>query len=74
MGVMAVPPHLLPAAFGSMTRSSTRRFFARPSAVALSATGRSGPKPCATSRSAGTPRFTSAFTTAAARRCESARL
>ena len=34
---------------------STRRFKARPASVALSATGRVGPKPCGASRPAATP-------------------
>jgi hypothetical protein len=48
----------------------TRRFFARPSAVALSAIGFSAPSPCAVMRSGATPLATSAFFTLSARACE----
>jgi hypothetical protein len=40
----------------SAIRKSTRRFFARPAGVALVATGRSSPKPSASSRAGSTPR------------------
>lgn len=54
----------------SSTTMSTRRLRARPSALPLSATGRSLPSPTALSRSASTPSCTSACRTASARRCD----
>jgi hypothetical protein len=50
---------------------STRRFSARPLAVALSATGRDAPKPCGTRRLASTPCAFSHAMTEIARFCES---
>ena len=52
--------------------SSTRRFLARPSSVALSATGLPWPSPFAASRGAATPCPVSHDITACARRSESA--
>ncbi len=49
--------------------SSTRRFFARPSSVALSATGLVSAKPCDIRRAASMPCATSHAATAAAGRC-----
>src|SRR5262245_45004113 len=54
-----------------VTRMATRRFFARPSAVLLSATGCWSPYPSASTRLGSTPSFCSSLRTDSARACES---
>lgn len=54
----------------SMSTNSTRRFFSRPSAVSLVAIGFASPRPTASSRSAGTPRWMSALRTLSVRACD----
>jgi hypothetical protein len=68
------PAAPLPGALHSGIETSTRRLRARPWSVALSATGRDFPKPLGCSLAPSTPLFTSAATTARARRSERSRL
>jgi len=66
----ANPRPISPHIFYFAGATSTRRFSARPFAVALSATGRVAPKPCGTNRFAATPFAVSHDTTDAARASE----
>src|ERR1041384_1991366 len=60
--------------FAIAMRTSTRRFFARPLAVSFVATGCFSPRPSAATCFSLTPRSTSTFRTASARRCDSSSL